>query len=192
MTEKNLDSPQAVEMEKSVLGAMLLKHGLIIPTIRLILKVDDFYQVEHRMVYQVLLKLYDEGIEPNVLSLAEELRKRQELDKIGLQYVFMLAESAWTTGYVEVHAKAIKEKAILRRLKLLGEVLQEDASQDVKPLQEILNEASKMLNELKGKVWLESKRDERVRQSEDGLCKCRLGANIYARLICVGRLASVG
>ena len=149
MTEKNLDSPQAVEMEKSVLGAMLFKHGLIIPTVRSILKVDDFYRAEHRMVYQVLLKLYDEGIEPNVLSLAEELRKRQELDKVGLRYVFILAESAWTTGYAEVHAKAIKEKAILRRLKLLGEVLQEDASQDVKPLQEILNEASKMLSELK-------------------------------------------
>lgn len=149
MTGKNFDLPQAIEMEKSVLGAMMLKRGLVIPNVRSVLKEDDFYRVEHRMVYRVLLDLYDAGIEPNILSLSEELRKRQELDKVGLRYVFMLAESAWTTGYAQAHAKVIKEKAILRRLMLLGEVLQEDASQDVKPLQEIMQEASVMLEELK-------------------------------------------
>lgn len=149
MTGKNFDLPQAIEMEKSVLGAMMLKRGLVIPNVRSVLKEDDFYRVEHRMVYRVLLDLYDAGIEPNILSLSEELRKRQELDKVGLRYVFMLAESAWTTGYAHAHAKVIKEKAILRRLMLLGEVLQEDASQDVKPLQEIMQEASVMLEELK-------------------------------------------
>ena len=149
MSEKNLELPQVIEMEKSVLGAMLLKRGLVIPKIRSMLKEDDFYRAEHRMVYRVLLELYDSGIEPNILSLSEELRKRQELEKIGLRYVFMLGESAWTTGYAEAHAKVIKEKAILRRLMLLGEILQEEASKDLKPLQEILSEASSMLNELR-------------------------------------------
>ena len=93
MSEKNLELPQAVEMEKSVLGAMMLKQGLVIPKIRSMLKEDDFYRAEHRMVYRVLLELYDVGIEPNILSLSEELRKKQELEKIGLRYVFMLGES---------------------------------------------------------------------------------------------------
>ena len=101
------------------------------------------------MVYRVLLELFDAGIEPNILSLAEELRKRHELEKIDLRYLFMLGESAWTTGFAQAHAKIIKEKAILRRLMLLGEVLQEGSSKEVKSLQEILTEASEMLNELK-------------------------------------------
>ena len=105
MTGKNFDLPQAIEMEKSVLGAMMLKRGLVIPNVRSVLKEDDFYRVEHRMVYRGLLELYDAGIEPNILSLSEELRKRQELDKVGLRYVFMLAESAWTTGYAHAHAR---------------------------------------------------------------------------------------
>ena len=136
-------------MEKSVLGAMLLKQGLIIPKIKSMLKEDDFYKAEHRMVYRVLLELHDAGIEPNILSLSEELRKRQELEKVGLRYVFMLGESAWTTGYAQAHAKVIKEKAILRRLMLLGEVLQEEALRDMKPLQEILSETAGMFNELR-------------------------------------------
>ena len=45
--------------------------------------------------------------------------------------------------------QVIKEKTILRHLILLGEVLHEDASQDLKPLQEILSEASEKLSELK-------------------------------------------
>ena len=149
MSEKDFNLPQVIEMEKGVLGAMLLNQGLIIPKIRLILTEDDFYRTEHRMVYRVLLELHDAGIEPNILSLSEELRKHQELDKISLQYLFMLGESAWTTGYAQSHAKVIKEKAILRRLMLLGEVLHEDASQNVKPLQEILSETSEKLSELK-------------------------------------------
>ena len=149
MTEKTFELPQAIEMEKSVLGAMLLKQGLIIPKIKSTLKEDDFYRAEHRMVYRVLLELYDSGIEPNILSLSEELRKRQELDKVGLRYVFMLGESAWTTGYAQAHAKVIKEKAILRRLMFLGELLQEEAPQDVKPLQKILSETVGMFNELR-------------------------------------------
>ena len=148
MLEKNLELPQVIEMEKSVLGAMMLKRGMIIPKLRSVLKEDDFYRPEHQMVYRVLLSLYDAGIEPNVLSLSEELRKRGELERISLRYIFMLSESAWTTGYVEAHTKVIKEKAILRRLMLLGEVLQEKASQDVKPLQEILSEATGMLRAL--------------------------------------------
>ena len=128
---------------------MLLKQGLIIPKIRSTLKEDDFYRAEHRMLYRVLLELYDKGIEPNIFSLSEELRKCQELEKIGLRYVFMLGESAWTTGYAQAHAKVIKEKAILRRLMFLGELLQEEAPQDVKPLQKILSETVGMFNELR-------------------------------------------
>ena len=50
MTGKNFDLHQAIEMEKSVLGAMMLKRGLVIPNVRSVLKEDDFYRVEHRMV----------------------------------------------------------------------------------------------------------------------------------------------
>lgn len=143
MSELNV--PQVVDMEKSVLGAMLLKNGQVIPRIRSVLCENDFYRVEHKIVYHMLLKMYDEGVKPNVLSLAEELRKTQELDKVGLQYLFALSELAWTTTHAEKHAEVIREKATLRKLMLLGEVLQENALRDMKPLQEILSEVMEEL-----------------------------------------------
>lgn len=149
MSEKDFNLPQVIEMEKGVLGVMLLNHGEIIPKMRIVLEEDDFCRLEHKIVYRVLLELFDAGIEPNILSLSEELRKRQELDKVSLQYLFMLGDSARNIDYVQEYAKVIKDKAILRRLMLLGEVLQKDASQNLKPLQEILSETSEKLNELK-------------------------------------------
>ena len=102
---------------------MLLERGLVIPVVRSILKEDDFCRVGHRMVYRVLLGLYDAGIKLNILSLSEKLRKKQELDKVGLRYVFNLAESARTIDYAQTNV-------------------------NVKPLPEILQEAFEMLDVL--------------------------------------------
>lgn len=151
MSEKSLEMSQVIEMEKSVLGVMLLKGGKVIPKIRAVLEVGDFYRAEHKIVYQALLKLYDEGVEPDVLSLAERLHRSEELDRVTLQYLYVLSESAWTTAYVEKHVEEIREKADLRRLILLSEVLQENASRAMMSAEDILNEAAGKLNELREK-----------------------------------------
>ncbi len=137
--------PQAVEMEKFVLGAMLLKEGEIIPTITSILTAEDFYRPEHRTIFDAILKIYSKKIIPNMLSLIEELRSSGELEKIGHEYVFSLMEIAHTTAYAEFYAQTIKEKSILRKLIKVGEEIIQDAITAVKPLSDILDNAEKKL-----------------------------------------------
>lgn len=137
--------PQAVEMEKFVLGAMLLKEGEIIPTITSILTAEDFYRPEHRTIFDAILKIYSKKIIPNMLSLIEELRSSGELENIGLEYVFSLMEIAHTTAYAEFYAQTIKEKSILRKLIKVGEEIIQDAITAVKPLSDILDNAEKKL-----------------------------------------------
>ena len=137
--------PQAVEMEKFVLGAMLLKEGEIIPTITSILTAEDFYRPEHRIIFEAILKIYSKKVIPNMLSLVEELRSSGELEKIGLEYVFSLMEIAHTTAYAEFYAQTIKEKSILRKLIKVGEEIIQEASTAVKPLNDILDNAEKKL-----------------------------------------------
>ena len=141
--------PQAVEMEKAVLAAMLLKDGAVIPTVTSILNVDDFYREEHRIIFRAILKLYNQGIAPNILSLIEELRRSQDRSKIDLTLVFALADASYTTAYAEHHAKIIKEKAILRRLIDFSSVISYNAQKDVKPLNEILSDAENLFSEIK-------------------------------------------
>ena len=151
MEQKSYNFPQVIEMEKSVLGAMILKDGLVIPNVTAILQEEDFYRPEHRLFFRRIVEIYNRGITPNLLTLVEELRQHGELEKIGVPYVMVLADSNFTTAFAEIHAKKIKEKAILRRLVEVSEQISYEASQDLKPLNEILELAENKLNEVKEK-----------------------------------------
>ncbi len=111
--------PQAVDMELELLGSLLLKEGLIIPTISNILQPDDFFSSVHKIIYKTILDLHKRGIVPDMLLIYNELQKLKDFEpnqKIFLQTVVSLGEVAFTTAYSEHHANVIKEKSILRSL----------------------------------------------------------------------------
>ena len=139
------ESPQVIEMEKFVLGAMLLKDGEIIPTITSILKADDFYRPEHRTIFNAILKVYQKKVIPNILSVIEELRASDELPKVSLEYILGITEIAFTTAFAESYANTIKEKSILRSLIRAGEEIIQEAEVAQKPLNDILDNAEKKI-----------------------------------------------
>lgn len=139
------ESPQVIEMEKFVLGAMLLKDGEIIPTITSILKADDFYRPEHRIIFSSILKVYQKKVIPNILSVIEELRASDELKKISLEYILGITEIAFTTAFAESYANTIKEKSILRSLIRAGEEIIQEAVAAQNPLNDILDNAERKI-----------------------------------------------
>ena len=136
---EQLNLPQVLDMEKFVLSSMLLKDGEIIPLVISILKTEDFYRPEHRIIFNAILRIYSKKIIPNMLSLSEELRTSNEVDKVGLDYLFSLPEVAHTTAYTEFYAQTIKEKSILRKLIRAGEEIIQDSTAAIKPLNDILD-----------------------------------------------------
>lgn len=136
-----------VEKEKFVLGAMLLKDGAIIPDVAAILDSDDFYRPEHRLIYQVILKIVADKKPVTALSLFEELRLTTDqqgkslMDKIGIDYIFGIMEFAHTTAYAEPYARDIKEKSELRRLIHTAQQITEDAIIGFKSPLEIIADA---------------------------------------------------
>ncbi|MBR6013712.1 MAG: replicative DNA helicase [Selenomonadaceae bacterium] len=145
MINKNPSLPNVVEMEKAVLGAMILKDGLIIPAVSAILQEDDFYRPEHRLLFRRILSIFNRGTAPNILSLIEELRQNNEIEKIGIPLVTSLADANYTTAFAEIHAKKIKEKSTLRKLIEVSDEISQNAYQDLKPLPEILDDAEKKI-----------------------------------------------
>ena len=140
--------PNVVEMEKAVLAAMLLKDGEVIPTVTAILKEEDFYREEHRIIFRAILKLVTKKISPNALSLIEEVRSSDYSDKIENSLLFALADAGYTTAYAEIYSRKIKEKSTLRKLIAAGEEISEDAFLDQKPLTEIIDKAEKKILEI--------------------------------------------
>ena len=139
------ESPQVLEMEKFVLGSMLLKEGEIIPVVTSILKTDDFYRPEHRFIFDAILRVYQKKVIPNILTLVEELRRTGEIDKIGMEYLLSLTEIAHTTAYTEQFSNTIKEKSILRNLIRAGEEIIQESMEARNPLNDILDNAEKKI-----------------------------------------------
>ena len=137
--------PQVSDMEIELLGMLLLKEGAAIPTVTSILKAEDFFHVEHQIIFNTIISLYVRKITPNILSLIEELRRNNDLDKVGLNIVLSLGDNAYTTAYAEPYAQKIKEKSLLRQLIESGEEIVAEAYDDKKPVEEILDNAERKI-----------------------------------------------
>src|SRR5438132_11717977 len=71
--------PQTLEAERSVLAAMLLDHESIGRALEL-LEGTSFYRVSHQKVFDAIVNLYNRNELADLVTVAEELRKRGELD----------------------------------------------------------------------------------------------------------------
>ena len=142
------DLPCNVDMEKELLAAMLIRRGEIIPKVNAILCAEDFYRPEHRIIFQIILRLYEQGNPFNSLSIFEELRKGGYEEAIPLRYVISVEESMFTNAYAVGHAKILKEKSDLRRLMLASDKLKQAAQQALKPPDEIIAEHQIILDKI--------------------------------------------
>ncbi|MBE3578922.1 MAG: replicative DNA helicase [Caldanaerobacter subterraneus] len=108
--------PQNIEAEQSVLGSMLLSREAIIEVSE-ILRAEDFYKESHKKLFDVIMEMFEKDIPVDLVTVVDELRKRDMLEVVGgIDYLASLTSSVITTANVSYYAKLIKEKATLRRL----------------------------------------------------------------------------
>lgn len=74
--------PHSTEAEESVLGALLLDKDAIIAVAEF-LDAHDFYDGRHADIYECCLELYEDRVPIDVLTVADRLKKRKILKKIG-------------------------------------------------------------------------------------------------------------
>lgn len=137
--------PEALEMEKKLLSAMMLEDGAVIADVAGILKAEDFYREEHACIYRAMLRVYSTGTPPDVLLIEDELRRTGELQKVRRDYLFALIDYEFTTTRALVQAKTIREKAELRRLIKACEEIIYESGEEQKPVSEILEEAERKI-----------------------------------------------
>ena len=90
--------PQNIEAEKAVLGAMLIKREAITEAQEM-LRAEDFYREAHRIVYGAIETLFTQNEAVDIVTLTEELRKEQMLDKVGgISFVTDLANTVPTAA----------------------------------------------------------------------------------------------
>ena len=72
--------PHNLEAEESVLGSLLLDRDAVI-RVAASLKPEDFYRASHAAVYRAILDLYNRREPADLLTVAAELERREELEE---------------------------------------------------------------------------------------------------------------
>ncbi|MBR3459139.1 MAG: replicative DNA helicase, partial [Selenomonadaceae bacterium] len=137
--------PQNIEAEQSVLGAILIKKEAL-AEVQEILQPDDFYREAHRIVYHAIEDLFVNNEAVDIVTLTEQLRKKNQLDKVGgIAFVTALANSVPTAANVVHHAKIVREKAELRNLIDAATEIASNAYEGADEVEEIMDAAEKRI-----------------------------------------------
>lgn len=108
--------PSAVEVEMSVLGAMLIDHDAVPKAIE-ILKPESFYEKKNRVIFEAMTSLYEADEPIDTVSIYEELKKSGKADEAGgAAYLGKLTQDISSAANIDYHARIVLEKWILRQL----------------------------------------------------------------------------
>lgn len=108
--------PNDVEAEQAVLGSMLLDRDAVSSALE-VLKPDDFYREENKLIFDAILNLYNRSEPIDLITVKDELISLGKFEVCGgLEYIADLPEKVPTTANVDQYIKIVEEKSILRSL----------------------------------------------------------------------------
>ncbi len=108
--------PQDNAAEQSVLGSMLLSKDAIADVVEEVQAVD-YYRPAHEIIHDSIIDLYGRGEPADPITVAAELQKRGELQRVGgAPYLHTLSANVPIAANAGYYAAIVREKAILRRL----------------------------------------------------------------------------
>jgi replicative DNA helicase len=108
--------PFSLDAEQCLIASMMLDKEAIGQVIQVIER-DAFYQADHQIIYDILVKLYEQNRPIDAVILREELLKRQLLEEIGgAAYLAQLLNTVPSAAHAQHYAGIVREKFLLRQL----------------------------------------------------------------------------
>lgn len=143
--------PQNIEAEQSVLGAMMLERDAVFKAEQIV-KAEDFYRQAHSEIFQVIVDLTNRNEPVDIITVTEELRQKDILEKIGgIAYVTSLVNAVPTAANVETYARIVADKALLRQLIGISTRIASRGYEGTDEVQSLIDEAERMILELSQK-----------------------------------------
>lgn len=137
--------PQNLEAEVSVLGSLLIDAEAVLK-IADTLQPEDFYQPAHQMIFDAMLTLFERRAPLDLVTVADELTSRKQLDAVGGPAALSSLVSAVATATnVGHYAAIVRQKALLRKLITAAGNIGELGFQEDRPAEEVLDEAERTL-----------------------------------------------
>ena len=153
MTVTNLPAidripPQNLEAEMALLGSILVDRE-IMNAVGEIVRSEDFYAHVHETIFTVLAHLHERGEPLDKISVGEELRRRDLLEKVGgISYLSSLMDTVQTAASAEYYAKIVREKAVLRGLIRAGTHITQYGYENEEDVEDALDRSEQMVFEI--------------------------------------------
>lgn len=137
--------PQARDLEEAILGAIMLEKSAFDTAVEY-LRPECFYVDAHQRIFRAMQSLQSKSQPIDILTVVEELRRKDELDAVGgAYYVTRLTNAVTSSAHIEAHSRILVQKFIQRELiRLSGEIIG-DAYEDSTDAFNLLDEAEQKL-----------------------------------------------
>ncbi len=145
--------PFSLEAERSVLSALLLSIDCF-DQIADVLVMDDFYYKPHKVIFKEISELYSAGKLFDLLILHDHLLSKNLLEQVGgVSYLLELQENVYSIGFLQQHAKIVREKSLFRALILsCADVITQCYDAVGKTSEELLDYAERQVFQLSNKT----------------------------------------
>lgn len=137
--------PQATEVEKAVLGALMIDREAYMEVCEL-LHVESFYDPRHQKIYEAIQQLGMEEKPIDVLTVTDTLGKNGSLAEVGGPgYVAELSSMVATSANIAYHASIVAQKYLSRQLITYTSVIGTKAFDETYDVKDVISEAESML-----------------------------------------------
>lgn len=131
--------PQATEIEKSVLGALLLQQDSF-HIVAELLSPESFYEPIHQEIYKAIFNLGKRNRAIDFFTVADELKSSGKIEEIGGEvYLAELTSFVTSTAHIEEHAKIVQQKYIQRQLIKSAMEIQRRSFDESEDVEELIN-----------------------------------------------------
>jgi len=134
--------------EMSVLGAVFLDHTVLDEIT--FLEERDFAVPRHRDIYKVMRYLERKGKPIDIITVSEAFVHFGRIENIGgVSYLSQLAVSCPTAANAEHYARAVRSKAMERRIKNTADIIQGMSRDDYESDEEFFSYVESLITELR-------------------------------------------
>ena len=140
-----LDVPQNLDAEISVLGASMLTPN-VIPGVSEIIRPKHFYRLAHQRIFEVIEDLFSRGEPVDPITVSEELANRASLEMVGGRaFIHSLVTAVPAATNARHYAEIVRENYLLRSLiRVGGEITEMGYRREQAPV-DLIDKAEQMV-----------------------------------------------
>lgn len=133
--------PQAVEIEKALLGALLIDSDAFTVVSELI-SPETFWDPRHQKIYNAIQTLNVKELPVDYLTVMEEMKREGTYDEVGAPaYIIGLTENVMSSANIEHHASILRDKYLAREIIEYSSRVATEAYDEGQDIQEVMQRA---------------------------------------------------